>query len=110
MPKKNGRPGRNPSMQEMQLKGMLQALNVTTEQLEKTNRVLSTEASAVLEALWNGHQALVSQVGELQSKLEVLCARFPEEEAEELGMVIEEELPDEPGVIPAEMEPGAATV
>jgi hypothetical protein len=80
MTKKNGRPGRNPRIQEVQLKGMLQALNVTAEQLEKTNKVLSTEASAVLEALWNGHQALVAQVGEMQCRLDQLLGENADEE------------------------------
>ena len=69
MTKKNGRPGRNPRIQEVQLKGMLQALSVTAEQLKKTNEVLTTEASAVLEALWNGHQELVAQVNVLREEL-----------------------------------------
>jgi prefoldin subunit 5 len=83
MPKKNGRPGRNPRIQEVQLKGMLQALNVTAEQLEKTNQVLTNEAAHVLEALWNGHQELVAQVGALQERLDELHPLSTDLEVEE---------------------------
>ena len=72
MGKKRSRPGNNPTLKEAQLKGMLQALSVTAEQLEKTNQVLTTEASTVLEVLWNGHQELVLKVEELLKRLEAL--------------------------------------
>lgn len=72
MSKKTSRPGRNPSIREVQLKGMLQALSVTAEQLDSTNKVLTTEASAVLEALWNGHQELVVKVAELQNRIDTI--------------------------------------
>jgi hypothetical protein len=72
MSKKTSRPGKNPSLREVQLKGMLQALSVTAEQLDKTNKILTVEASAVLEALWNGHQELVVKVDELQGRLDAI--------------------------------------
>lgn len=91
MTKKRGRPGKNPSIQEAQLKGMVQALSVTAEQLEKTNQILTTEASAVLEALWNGHQGLVSQVGGLQADMDRVKREILAEEAAEEALAIENE-------------------
>jgi len=75
MSKKSGRPGRNPNIREVQLKGMVQSLSVTLEQLDKTNKILTSEASAVLEALWNGHQELVVTVDTLQERLAALEAQ-----------------------------------
>ncbi len=81
MPKKRSRPGNNPSLKEVQLKGMLQALSLTAEKLENTNKVLTTEAAAVLEVLWNGHQELVLKVEELCKRLKAL--EIPESPDEE---------------------------
>lgn len=72
MTKKKGRPANNPTLREVQLKGMVQALSDMAEKLDATNKVLTTEASAVLEAVWNGHQELAVKVDQMQQRLDAL--------------------------------------
>ncbi len=70
--KTRSRPANNPTLREVQLKGMVQALSATAEHLDTTNKLLTTEASAVLEAVWNGHQELSVKVEALEARLAVL--------------------------------------
>ena len=51
---------------------MLTTLQATAQQLSEANKVLTTEASGVLEALWNGQQEMVIQMTNIVERLNVL--------------------------------------
>lgn len=79
------RSGHNPTKNEVQLRGALAGLQSMAQKLTETNKVLTGEASTILEALWNGHQELVVEVKELRervSKLEGNEETHVEEESE----------------------------
>ena len=66
---------------------MLSTLQATAKQLDETNKILTKEASTVLEALWNGQQELTVLVTDVVRRLgiaeEALGIDPPEEEHEE---------------------------
>ena len=66
---------------------MLATLQATAQQLDETNKILTKEASTVLEALWNGQQELTVLVTDVIRRLgvaeEALGIDPPEEEHEE---------------------------
>lgn len=51
---------------------MLSTLQATAQQLSETNKILTNEASSVLEALWNGQQETVVQMTNIVERLNVL--------------------------------------
>lgn len=81
--KNKKRAGRNPTKTELQLRGLLATAQATIGELEKTKQILNGEASAVLEALWNGHQELTIVVTDLVRRVSIV--------EEKLGIVNEKE-------------------
>ena len=88
--KKKKRSGKNPTKVEFQLRAMLLTAQSTISELDKTNKILSGEASAVLEALWNGYQELtlvatdiVRRVAALEDLNGIVNEKEEEDEQEE---------------------------
>ena len=67
-------------------------MQATAEQLDATNKILTKEASTVLEALWNGQQQLVVTVQDLVARVVELEEPDEEHQSETAG--------DEPEDIP----------
>lgn len=77
------RAGRNPTKVQIKLQGLLATAQSRINDLEKLNQILNGEASAVLEALWNGHQELTIVVTDVIRRLQIIETKLGIEEKEE---------------------------